>query len=129
MPALPNFRQEAFAQARAKGERLEDAYEDAGYTPARGNASRLAARPEVADRIAEIRAERGKPKILDHDTAIDLLMRTHLDLRDSADHRVLKEGRLCLAEAVRLTNEKKKERDLERAKLYEELEKPNHSNI
>ena len=36
---------------------MEDAYEDAGFVPERGNASRLAKRPEVAGRIAELRAD------------------------------------------------------------------------
>ena len=56
MPLLENPRHEAFAQARAKGARLEDAYEDAGFTPGNRHASRLAERREVIDRIAELRA-------------------------------------------------------------------------
>ena len=40
MPQLENLRHEAFAQARAKGARLDDAYEDAGFAPSNGHASR-----------------------------------------------------------------------------------------
>jgi len=43
MPLSPKH--EAFAQAPAKGARLEDAYEDAGFTPGNYNAIRLAERP------------------------------------------------------------------------------------
>ena len=57
MPLLANPRHEAFAQARARGAYLEDAYEDAGFAPNRAHASRLAHRPEVAERIGAIRAE------------------------------------------------------------------------
>ena len=60
MPALPQSRHEAFAQARAKGASLDDAYEDAGFAAGRGHGCRLAQRPDVAERIAEIRAELGK---------------------------------------------------------------------
>ena len=56
MPLLKNPRHEAFAHARAKGALLDDAYEDAGFAPGNGHASRLAQRPEVAGRIAELRA-------------------------------------------------------------------------
>ncbi len=124
MPILPNSRQEAFARARAKGARLEDAYEDAGYTPSRFNASHLAARPEIADRIAELRAERDatKPKTLDHDTVISLLMDTYMDKRESNDPRVLIESRITLFEALRLQKEKELEREAEREKLCAALE-------
>jgi phage terminase small subunit len=50
MPVLDNPRHEAFAQARAKGARLEQAYEEAGFAPGNGHASRL-------DRIAIARCE------------------------------------------------------------------------
>lgn len=55
MPLLANPRHEAFAQARARGARMEDAYEDAGFVPGDGHAGRLAVRPEGAERIAELR--------------------------------------------------------------------------
>ena len=56
MPTLENPRYEAFAQARAKGALLIDAYESAGFVRHRGHCSRLALKDEVADRIAELRA-------------------------------------------------------------------------
>ena len=56
MPTLQDPRHEAFAQARAKGALLIDAYESAGFVRHRGHPSRLALKDEVADRIAELRA-------------------------------------------------------------------------
>ena len=56
MPTLRDPRREAFAQARAKGALLIDAYESAGFVRHRGHPSRLALKEEVAERIAELRA-------------------------------------------------------------------------
>ena len=56
MPTLRDHRHEAFAQARAKGALLIDAYESAGFVRHRGHPSRLALKDEVAERIAELRA-------------------------------------------------------------------------
>jgi hypothetical protein len=54
---LLNSRHEAFAQAAAAGIPFKYAYEIAGYTSRRsGAAYRLADRPEVTLRIAELRA-------------------------------------------------------------------------
>jgi hypothetical protein len=57
IPVLENPRHGAFAQARARGAVLNDAYEDAGFAPDRSHASRLAGREDVAERIAELKAE------------------------------------------------------------------------
>ncbi|MDB5482244.1 MAG: Terminase small subunit, partial [Caulobacteraceae bacterium] len=56
MPALQDPRHERFAQARAKGALLIDAYESAGFVRHRGHPSRLALKDKVAERIAELRA-------------------------------------------------------------------------
>jgi hypothetical protein len=65
MPTLRNPRREAFAQARAGGALLDDAYEAAGFAPGNRHASRLAGRPE-ADRRASRRPRRrprgGRPR-------------------------------------------------------------------
>jgi hypothetical protein len=50
MPVLENPRHEAFAQARARGALLNDAYESAGFVLLKGHPSRLAYRAEVAER-------------------------------------------------------------------------------
>jgi hypothetical protein len=57
MPELANARHEAYAQARARGARNEDAYEDAGFAPGHDHAGRLDARTDVAQRIAELRTQ------------------------------------------------------------------------
>jgi hypothetical protein len=57
VPALENSRHEAFCQARAKGFSREDAYEEAGFSPGNCHAHRLMARPEVCERIDELRGE------------------------------------------------------------------------
>ena len=54
MPALKNSRHEAFAQALAKGQSADEAYQSAGFKPNRGNASRLKANENIEARVAEI---------------------------------------------------------------------------
>ena len=56
MPTLQNPQHEAFAQARSRTVSLEDAFENAGYSPDRSHACRLAKRDDVSARIAELRA-------------------------------------------------------------------------
>jgi hypothetical protein len=54
MPALANIRQEAYAQALAKGEKQAQAYVAAGYKLDRSSATKLAKHPDVVRRVAEI---------------------------------------------------------------------------
>lgn len=54
MPVLRNPQWEKFANQIAKGETQMVAYERAGYPRHHGNANRLAQRPEVQARVAEI---------------------------------------------------------------------------
>ena len=54
MPVLSNTRRERFAQEIAKGKTIIEAYEVAGYVPDDGNASKMAAYPEITARIQEI---------------------------------------------------------------------------
>lgn len=55
MPVLRNSRHEAFAQALAKGKSADEAYQDAGFKPHRGNASRLSANESIEKRVEEIK--------------------------------------------------------------------------
>lgn len=55
---LPNRRHELFARFVAEGETYANAYELAGYNPSTANASTLANKPEIADRIRVLRAEK-----------------------------------------------------------------------
>lgn len=57
MPALSNARYEKFAQELAAGKSQTEAYEAAGYKPDRGNATKLAARPEIQARVQQITAK------------------------------------------------------------------------
>jgi hypothetical protein len=57
MTTLHKPQHERFAQFIANGVSLKDAFERAGYVPRRGNPGRLARRPDVARRIAELEAE------------------------------------------------------------------------
>lgn len=54
MPALDNAKHERFAQELAKGATADEAYQAAGYSENRGNASRLKANESVQARVAEI---------------------------------------------------------------------------
>jgi hypothetical protein len=55
---LPNRKHELFARFVANGETYTAAYELSGYTPSTANASTMAARPEVAERIAALKEEK-----------------------------------------------------------------------
>jgi phage terminase small subunit len=54
MPVLANPKHELFAQELAKGRTQVQAYEKAGYKPSDSNSTKLAGRPEVQARVAEI---------------------------------------------------------------------------
>lgn len=54
MPVLPNAKHELFAQELAKGKTADEAYQLAGYSANRGNASTLKAKQSVLDRVAEL---------------------------------------------------------------------------
>ena len=54
MPALSNPKHEWFAQGLAKGKSADQAYQDAGYKPDRGHASRLASNGIIQNRVAEL---------------------------------------------------------------------------
>jgi hypothetical protein len=56
MGVLKNQRHELFAQALAKGATADAAYAEAGYSPNRGNATRLNANESVRKRVEEIKA-------------------------------------------------------------------------
>ncbi|MDQ2762008.1 MAG: hypothetical protein M3Y22_00420 [Pseudomonadota bacterium] len=102
MPVLPDLRHEAFAQARAKGALLEDAYEDAGFAPGHGHASRLAGQRPVAERIAELRAERSDLIEANPQAVVAALLRIAKSSEALTSPAGIKEARLTLLEAPRL---------------------------
>lgn len=60
MPILTNARHERFAQALAAGKSADEAYQDAGYAPNRGNAATLKANQSVRARVAELQEKTAK---------------------------------------------------------------------
>ena len=54
MPVLSNQRHERFAQLLAEGKTADEAYQEAGFSANRGNATRLKANESIQVRMAEI---------------------------------------------------------------------------
>ncbi len=114
MPTLPNPRHEAFANARAKGASLEDAYEDAGFTPDRGHACRLAKDPKVADRLGELRAEQAGLDDAGPFAIMAALLRVAKAAEAEATPAAHKEVRLTLLEVDRLRGDLMRSRNADR---------------
>ncbi|HLZ84820.1 MAG TPA: hypothetical protein VKQ54_14750 [Caulobacteraceae bacterium] len=102
MPTLTNTRYESFAQARARRARLDDAYEDAGFVLNKGHPSRLARRPEIAQRIAELRVQCNEAEDISPQKVIATLLRMAKAGEASENASLLKEARLALLDASRL---------------------------
>jgi hypothetical protein len=121
MPTLGNPRHEAFAQARARGAFLNDAYESAGFVLHKGHPSRLAYRTEVAERIAEL----GASQTLSEDNSpVALLAALTRIIRageGSEDAAVVREARLAIVNAARLRHELEPARSVDRAKLAKDF--------
>ena len=64
MPVLKNIRHEKFAIAMAQGSTAIDAYTIAGYSPDRGGACNLSAKPSVRARIEELREAAASEAVL-----------------------------------------------------------------
>ena len=54
MPVLKNARRERLAQGLAAGKTQNEAYREAGYSPHKSNAARMAGEPDIQARVAEI---------------------------------------------------------------------------
>ena len=114
MPILEHSRHEAFAQARARGVRQLDAYEDAGFASDRSHASRLARDEAVALRIAELRAERAAEADLNPRAMLATLIRIAKACEELGTPAALKEARLTVVEARRIGVEFTNERNCDR---------------
>ena len=121
MPKLQNDQHEAFARARSLGARLYDAYEDAGYIASRAHACRLAAQPEVAARISEMRQARTHNVDTSPQAVVDALFRLARDSEALKTAAGLKEARANLLEAHRLSSEMSQFRVNERLMMEREL--------
>jgi hypothetical protein len=114
MPFLDNPRHEIFAKARAKGVTLDDAYELAGFATIRGHSSRVAQRPDVAARIAELRLATAGWEETTGQAIVTAMLRM-AEARDFFDSpQRMKETRLTLMEARKLQKELIAERESER---------------
>lgn len=89
MPVLTNPRHEAFAQERAKGKTVDEAYVLAGFSANRGNAARLNANESVRARIAEIQAKASK--------RAEITVQSLADELEEARAIALKEGQTSAA--------------------------------
>ncbi len=116
MPTLTDPRAESFAQYRARGTHLEDAYELAGFAGGQGHASRFARRTKVAARIGElIEAGRRQP-ITGHDIAFEL-QRMVQNFDDFDTPQRMRETRETLMELRKVQVELERERYHERERV------------
>jgi hypothetical protein len=121
MPALDNARHEAFAQARARGARVEEAYEDAGFTPGNDHGALLACRNEVAERIAELRAQQTDMEQASTQAVIAALLRVVKCAEAATTPAAIREIRLTLLDVDRLRATIDYDRQLERAGFRREI--------
>ena len=105
MPVLQNRRHEAFAQARARGALLIDAYEGAGFVRHRGHPSRLALKHDVAERIAELRAAQTDLEDTSPRGLLASLRRIIKAGENSANPALINAARLAIVDASRLQAE------------------------
>jgi hypothetical protein len=124
-----NPRYEAFAQARARGALLNDAYEGGGFVPHRGDPSRLAYRAEVAERIAELRTAQTPAE---DDTPVALLgalSRIIKAWEGSEDPSVVREARLAIVDAARSRRELEPAQAIDRAKIRSDFSRFDEAQI
>ena len=105
MPTLRDPRYEAFAQARAKGALLIDAYESAGFVRHRGHPSRLALKDNVAERIAELRASQTEAEDVSPTGLLASLRRIIKAGENSENPALVNAARLAIVDASRIQAE------------------------
>ena len=74
MPILANARHERFAQELAAGKTADEAYQNAGFKPNRGNASTLKANQSIIDRVAELQGRIADGVVLTKQWVIEKLI-------------------------------------------------------
>lgn len=74
MAALKNQRHELFAQSLAKGKTADEAYQEAGYKPNRGNAATLKANQSISDRVQELKDKAAEKVKIDIAWVLDRLV-------------------------------------------------------
>jgi hypothetical protein len=129
MPTLANPRYEAFAQARAKGMLLMDAYESAGFVRHRGHPSRLALRDEVAERIAELRAMQTEAEDVSLVGLLASLRRIIKAGEASENPTLVNAARLAIVDASRIQAELARMQSHERRYLDNEFKALSESKV
>ncbi len=114
MPQIPNPRHEAFCQARARGFTKDDAYEAAGFAPRSRHGARLQRRPDIAERIAELRAVQADIGGATLRSVVASLVRMASATEAMSGPAAIREARETLLEAWRLSEELRGRRELER---------------
>lgn len=74
MAPLPNARHERFAQGLANGKTADEAYQEAGFKPNRGNASTLKAKQNIQDRVKELNSRAAEGVVLTKQWVLEQLM-------------------------------------------------------
>ncbi len=118
MPPLPNPRHESFAQSRARGASFDDAYEDAGFIHGHRHGARMAQRPDIVARVAELRAEQANLADSATPSVIAFLLRMAKAAEADVSPASLREVRLTLLEVERLRGEMARQRQSERPSAY-----------
>lgn len=99
---LKNARRERYAQERAKGKAIGEAYADAGFSPNAGNAGRLDKEPDVAARVLELQ-QRAAEKV---ELTVASVTSKLLSLSEKAEGMdgsgALNVARQCLMDAAKL---------------------------
>ncbi len=121
MPALRDPRHEAFAQARAKGALLIDAYESAGFVRHRGHPSRLALKREVADRIAVLRFSQTEIDDVSPQGLLASLRRIIKAGESSENPALVNAARLAIVDASRIQAELARQQAVDRADIDNEF--------
>ena len=114
MPILQNHRYEAFAQARARGRSLENAYEDAGYAPGYNHGRRLNLREDVTERVTELRRVQAQAYHAAVPETIGVLLRIASACESLQTPAGAIVARLAVLDALRLHREFEAARDSER---------------
>lgn len=100
MPILIKPGHEAYVQARAAGAKRLEAAVKAGYSPHESGAGRIERRPEVAARLAELRA--GAPENAGPEATIAVLLAVAAASRALGTAAGLREARMATVEAHRV---------------------------
>ena len=102
--------------------------EDAGFAPGNRHAARLARRPEVAERIAELRAEAGSLADAGGPAVVAGLIRIVQAGEDLKTPAAMKEARTALVEAWKISLETSRRRQVDRVQSgLEALVKEEHA--